>query len=705
MHIADFFNNKEIDLINEGKMNDLDIQRQDWEKMLPVAFQQRYKMSKEQWYDKYKNLVNPKKPPLTPYQKATAGVPDAPFEDVEEGTVIPMVRDPYDRWRQSIGMTYPSVAPRLRFINKDDKIIAIDTTTKVIYGVYDIRNDKGQVYNVTDSDMNESEVSEVKRSQSQRDKESCWPGYRKVGKKASPTHGSSVRVNDCEKIKEEGVTEGQTEGEATLAKIAAAGDEGFEMIYDGINGLLGTEAQIMLQDMYDDVSREYRLHPDDDFEEIQGHMMDRIQDDYGQQGVAEGSDKLQGTPVVSLSDLTDKDNKKNKYGQTVPKKLKKDDPRVKFHNDKKQGVAEVSNNTLKSYQQKVSADSMKHPSDPTKRSPKKANRSVAGFAKAQNRLEKGVTENNNDVDEALKPEALASLNKAKEVIAKNKEADVANREKDFRKNFAAKRGLPSQPATATTAAPEKHSVLKARMAGLDQAIQKQKYLDYLTFKAEQKGLQNIQANIDTSLYIKDGAKDNYQALNAKLDKAIEYIKGRLGITKLAFKKPKPVVEGDKEQKPKIRKYTKMLPDGTKVARYEVLDYMGRRVTGQGTEGFDDLKNAKEFYYRNRDRLVEPLEETNATDTVKMDVPLLLRVMEFAKEDAKTDMDLHKVTEKLVELGKTGQTLTMQDYEQAVAAIEQQKQETPMMPTDNTKELEMKEGSRYWCSTEKRWKDA
>jgi len=60
---------------------------------------------------------------------------------------------------------------------------------------------------------------------------------------------------------------------------------------------------------------------------------------------------------------------------------------------KKQGVAEVSNNALKSYQQKVSSDSMKHKADPTKRSPEKANRSVAGFAKAQNRLEQGVAEN------------------------------------------------------------------------------------------------------------------------------------------------------------------------------------------------------------------------------------------------------------------------------------------------------------------------
>lgn len=54
------------------------------------------------------------------------------------------------------------------------------------------------------------------------------------------------------------------------------------------------------------------------------------------------ADQLQGTPVVSLSDLTDKDYKKNKYGQTVPKKLKQDDPRVKFHKDEKKGVAEES---------------------------------------------------------------------------------------------------------------------------------------------------------------------------------------------------------------------------------------------------------------------------------------------------------------------------------------------------------------------------
>jgi hypothetical protein len=93
-----------------------------------------------------------------------------------------------------------------------------------------------------------------------------------------------------------GVAEGsETEGTATLAKIAAAGDNGYDMIEDGLNGLLGTEAQIMLQDMYDDVSIEHRLHPDDDFEQIYDRMMDRIESDYGQQGMAEGdNEKIAG---------------------------------------------------------------------------------------------------------------------------------------------------------------------------------------------------------------------------------------------------------------------------------------------------------------------------------------------------------------------------------------------------------------------------
>ena len=66
---------------------------------------------------------------------------------------------------------------------------------------------------------------------------------------------------------------------------------------------------------------------------------------------------------------------------------------VPVHQVRKEEVmVEISSNTLKSYQQKVSNDAMKHKMDPTKRSPEKANRSISGFSKAQKRLEKGMAE-------------------------------------------------------------------------------------------------------------------------------------------------------------------------------------------------------------------------------------------------------------------------------------------------------------------------
>lgn len=61
------------------------------------------------------------------------------------------------------------------------------------------------------------------------------------------------------------------------------------------------------------------------------------------------------------------------------------------------------------------------------------------------------------------------------------------------------------------------------------------------------------------------------------------------------------------------------------------------------------------------------EETNPEDTVTVDIPLLIRIMEYAREDAKTDMDLHDVTERLIELSKNGDVLSMKDYESIVNA--------------------------------------
>jgi hypothetical protein len=69
-----------------------------------------------------------------------------------------------------------------------------------------------------------------------------------------------------------------------------------------------------------------------------------------------------------------------------------------------------------------------------------------------------------------------------------------------------------------------------------------------------------------------------------------------------------------------------------------------------------------------------MEQTNPEDKITMDVPLFIRMLEYAREDAKTDMDLHVVTEKAVELGKDGKTLTMSNYNDIVNTKEKQLQE-------------------------------
>jgi hypothetical protein len=61
------------------------------------------------------------------------------------------------------------------------------------------------------------------------------------------------------------------------------------------------------------------------------------------------------------------------------------------------------------------------------------------------------------------------------------------------------------------------------------------------------------------------------------------------------------------------------------------------------------------------------EEFNPADKITLDVPLFIRLLEYAREDAKTDMDLHNVTEKVISLSTEDKILTMSDYNNIVTA--------------------------------------
>jgi hypothetical protein len=61
------------------------------------------------------------------------------------------------------------------------------------------------------------------------------------------------------------------------------------------------------------------------------------------------------------------------------------------------------------------------------------------------------------------------------------------------------------------------------------------------------------------------------------------------------------------------------------------------------------------------------------DTITMDVPLFIRMLEYSREDAAEDMDLHDVTEKAIALGKERGILQMDDYDEIIGAAEEIKE--------------------------------
>lgn len=56
---------------------------------------------------------------------------------------------------------------------------------------------------------------------------------------------------------------------------------------------------------------------------------------------------------------------------------------------------------------------------------------------------------------------------------------------------------------------------------------------------------------------------------------------------------------------------------------------------------------------------------NPKDTIKLDVPLFIRLLEYAREDAKDDMDLHRLAENAIDMSRFAGTLGMMDYEAIV----------------------------------------
>jgi hypothetical protein len=107
---------------------------------------------------------------------------------------------------------------------------------------------------------------------------------------------------------------------------------------------------------------------------------------------------------------------------------------------------------------------------------------------------------------------------------------------------------------------------------------------------------------------------------------------------------------------KLSKYPKAI---SKVN--QLIDMIGEdKFTMEMAEWLFDFFNNASY-----ESPVNEAKSEDKVDTITMDIPLFLRMLEYSREDAEQDLDLHDVTEKANKLGKERGILQMDDYEEIV----------------------------------------
>jgi hypothetical protein len=125
-----------------------------------------------------------------------------------------------------------------------------------------------------------------------------------------------------------------------------------------------------------------------------------------------------------------------------------------------------------------------------------------------------------------------------------------------------------------------------------------------------------------------------------------------------------LAEKESEKKELIKQYASVIAERV-MMKESKDDYVPPKEADYGPEYQDMVKRvaAQEKRKQNKQPYRSPQNEEieNPQDAVTLDIPLMIRLFEYAREDAKTDMDLHDVAERLIHLSSEGRTLTMDDY--------------------------------------------
>jgi hypothetical protein len=151
------------------------------------------------------------------------------------------------------------------------------------------------------------------------------------------------------------------------------------------------------------------------------------------------------------------------------------------------------------------------------------------------------------------------------------------------------------------------------------------------------------------------SKDELGALKTELDKANLYSQMRptlAGMFELTISGGSINENLNPEVINKVNRFIKAL---AKYYDYSEQDAVYAIMQALRTTNFQGINEAK---------------EEDAVDTITMDIPLFLRMLEYSREDAEQDLDLHDVTEKANKLGKERGILQMDDYEEIVGAAKE-----------------------------------
>jgi hypothetical protein len=360
-------------------------------------------------------------------------------------------------------------------------------------------------------------------------------------------------------------------------------------------------------------------------------------------------------------------------------------------------IDELSDKTLTSYAQKVHDDSLKHDKDPSKRSAEKRNKSVMGFSRAVNKLE--ARPQKEEVETLEEDSWLYSY--IKSLGYNPKIMNFAQRSKYARSNaFKHWKQSHMERRPGQTAAMEETNVEETWHAGsgkhpmaFKSAYDKGKQWD----EGPDKHAVHINGkkwkSFDTLSHATNVAKKIKGATVHKeeveiLDEAgtgllMTYIKAK-GLNPLTMDgNQRQAYSRSSEFKVFKQKHAKVRKEEFErlVNTYGAdnlaeLVMQIQEVSGMGERG-DDWNEATSaaqqaaIAINMKKKGIKPKnvkEEADKADTVTMDIPLLIRVLEFAREDAKTDMDLHKVVENLIKM-RDGGTLSMSEYDEIVSIKE------------------------------------